>query len=211
MSMPSSGSSTPCSASTTSFSVTMQRTLQPPPPRRPPDRLVTQCHKVSAAALDLLIARAWPAREHVAIGSWVARLDGGVSRRANSVLPHGAGRPPDAARLDAWIDAALDLYRSRSLVPWIQVSGASWPADARATARRARLGDRHRPTLLLGGQPEPAPHSLGRHAPGAARRSLADAWWELDARGGAPEREVATAILARISDPVGFAVGQRQG
>jgi ribosomal protein S18 acetylase RimI-like enzyme len=31
------------------------------------------------------------------------------------------------------------------------------------------------------------------------------AWWELDGRGGAPEREIAGAILERIPEPVAFA------
>jgi GNAT superfamily N-acetyltransferase len=160
---------------------------------------------VNARTLDLLVAGAWPAREHVPIGQWVARLDAGVTRRANSVLPHGTGAPPAAAQLDSWIDAAGELYRQHGLVPCVQVSGACWPAslEERLAIRGWTTGiDR---TLLLVGSLEPIPATWQVTLESRLTDRWLAAWWELDGRGGAPEREIAAALLERIPCPVAFA------
>lgn len=160
---------------------------------------------MEARELDLAIARAWPARTRVAVGPWTARLDAGVTRRANSVLPHGSGAAPDAATLDAWLRTATALYGRRGLIPWIQLSQAAWPPtlERELEARGWATGiDR---TLLLGG---PLPGDDSRHEVRLASRPTADwiaTWWALDARGGALERAAAAAILARVDEPAAFA------
>jgi len=157
-------------------------------------------------ALDLAIARAWPAREQVTIGPWTARLDAGVTRRANSVLAHGEGPAPVAAVLDGWLEAAELLYRTRGLTPWIQVTDASWPPGlaAELAARGWVTGiDR---TLLLGGPvPTAASPLLDVHLAPRPEPAWVETWWEVDPRGGAPELESAAAIIARIRQPAAFA------
>ena len=156
-------------------------------------------------ALDLAIARAWPAREQVAIGSWTARLDAGVTRRPNSVLPHGGGRAPDAAVLDGWLEATEKLYRGRGLTPWLQVTGAAWPRclAAELAARGWETGiDR---TLLLSGPLPPAGTALDVRLASRPDAVWLETWWAVDPRGGSPELEAAAAILARIGEPTAFA------
>lgn len=165
-------------------------------------------------ALDLAIARAWPAREELAVGPWTARIDAGVTRRPNSVLPHGEGTPPAAGVIDDWLRTVVQLYRGRGLTPWLQVTRAAWPAglDGLLGARGWQTGiDR---TLLLTG---PLPEAGG--APGLPgidvqievqldprpQGSWLETWWSVDPRGGAPQRDAAAAILDRIGDPAAFA------
>lgn len=131
-------------------------------------------------------------------------MDGGVSRRANSVLPHGAGPQPGAARLNGWIDAAVDLYRARSLVPWIQASSASWPNGLEQLLERRGWTIGIDRTLLLGGNLKPTRTTRDVTLQLRLDDRWLNAWWELDGRGGAREQEVASAILARISDRVAF-------
>ncbi len=156
-------------------------------------------------ALDLAIARAWPAREQAAIGPWTARLDAGVTRRANSVLAHGDGPTPVTAVLDGWLETSEQLYRARGLTPWIQVTDASWPPDlaAELAARGWETGiDR---TLLLAGPVPTAESPLDVRLAPRPEPAWVETWWEVDPRGGAPELESAAAIIARIREPTAFA------
>jgi N-acetylglutamate synthase len=160
---------------------------------------------MSTRALDLAVARAWPARELVPIGPWTARLDAGVTRRPNSVLPHGDGPAPDPPVLDGWLRATERLYVDRSLTPWIQVTGAAWPPglEHELAARGWETGiDR---TLLLAG---PVPTDAGRLDARLAPRpepAWLATWWTVDPRGGASQLESAAAIISRIAEPVAFA------
>lgn len=160
---------------------------------------------MEAHVLDLAIARAWPAREEVPIGPWTARLDAGVTRRPNSVLPHGHGPPPDTGVMDDWLRIVLRLYRRRGLTPWIQVTGAAWPPglERELEARGWETGiDR---TLLLTGAVPAAGSELDVRLASRPQHSWVETWWSVDARGGALQRESAAALLARIGEPAAFA------
>jgi N-acetylglutamate synthase len=158
-----------------------------------------------ARTLDLALCRAWPAQEEVAIGSWTARLDAGVTRRANSVLPHGAGPPPGTATLDEWLRAAVRLYRDRGLTPWFQLTGAAWPPglEQELGVRGWETGtDR---TLLLTGDIFREEGSFEVRLAPQPHHAWLETWWSGDSRGGATHLGSAAAILARIRGPVAFA------
>jgi N-acetylglutamate synthase len=74
------------------------------------------------AALDQLLADAWPADVTVVRDGWRFRWTSGVTRRANSALPVDGGG--DVAALVAF---AEDFYRSRRASPLFLVSDASAP------------------------------------------------------------------------------------
>ena len=75
------------------------------------------------AELDRLQLRAWPAAHEETLAGWQLRFTGGVTRRANSVLPHGPA-PPDIDAALARVDAA---YTERDLDPRFLVSPAASP------------------------------------------------------------------------------------
>lgn len=166
-----------------------------------------------AARLDDLAARAWPALDTVRLGDWTLRFAGGVTKRANSVLP--SGEP--GSGLGAAIDAVEQEYRSRGLVPTFQVSRASVPVGLEAAlAERGYREDA--PTLVLvrdlgdafdavetGDAFETRGTADARTDSGAEPGvvSIADApsddwldlWWSVDGRGGAAELELGRRVL----------------
>ena len=77
------------------------------------------------ADLDRFQQRAWPATHEEAHGGWRLRFTGGVTRRANSVLPHGPA-PPDVAAVVAYVEAA---YAERDLDSRFLISPAASPPD----------------------------------------------------------------------------------
>lgn len=159
--------------------------------------------------LDVLGARAWPPLEEVRIGDWRLRFAGGVTGRANSVLPLGpeGAAPPAGDELAARIAAVEHAYRERGLPPRFQLTASAWPPGlANALVRRgyaeaaltlvmtATLADVEPaapPGWELAVRPEPSSDWL-------------DTWWMVDGRGGAAEFELARAILARIEQPCLF-------
>lgn len=76
------------------------------------------------AALDEIMSRGWRALEEEALDGWVARFSGGVTKRANSVLPLLA---PEDTRLA--IEAIEERYSSRGLPAIFQISPDAKPAD----------------------------------------------------------------------------------
>lgn len=77
------------------------------------------------AMLDLLAARAWPARETEVHDGWWLRFNDGLHRRVNSVFPERDSRAPLAER----IADAETYYRRHRLPPRFQISPACQPAD----------------------------------------------------------------------------------
>jgi ribosomal protein S18 acetylase RimI-like enzyme len=160
---------------------------------------------LDARSLDLALARAWPAADEVAVGPWVARLDGGVTRRANSLLPLGVGAEPAVHDLDAWLSEAEGLYRARGLTPWIQIVPSVWPSALGRHLAAAGWETGIGPTLVLAG---PLPESRGGHAVQLDDDPTPDwigTWWSVDPRGGAAELTVARGILDRIRVERAFA------
>lgn len=89
---------------------------------RPPDG---EPSVALVAELDRLQLRAWPAAHEETLGGWRLRFTNGVTRRANSVLPHGP-TPPDIEDAIARVEAA---YAERGLKPRFLVSPAASPPE----------------------------------------------------------------------------------
>ncbi len=162
----------------------------------------------TAAHLDDLAHRGWPALETRAVGNWVVRWGAGVTKRANSVLPRG-----EVDDLDDAIDAVEADYRGRGLPPTFQLSAASRPAGlAGRLAARGYVEDSH--TLVQVADPRriaasAPPASLSAASPDVAARALAlsvadepdddwmGLWWSVDGRGDHADdlREAARRIL----------------
>ncbi len=76
--------------------------------------------------IELIASRAWPAREVEQYGGWFLRATGGVTRRANSVLPL---QPPASQSLNDAIQHAREFYERRGLPCIFQMTEASNPAE----------------------------------------------------------------------------------
>ena len=153
---------------------------------------------MTGADLDLAIQRAWPPAVTAPIGPWTARLDAGVTRRPNSILPHGGGPEPGDEELDALLDETVRLYERHGLTPWIQVTHAAWPPrlEARLAEREWQTGiDR---TLLLGG-----PVSNGDDTAFLDHRPSPEwvaTWWGVDPRGGDAQLAACRDLLGRVEN-----------
>ena len=75
--------------------------------------------------LEQVAANAWIAQETEKMGGWLLRANGGVTRRANSVLPLG----PPALPLDDAIDKVIEFYNKRNLIPRFQMTDTSKPQE----------------------------------------------------------------------------------
>ncbi|MFT2749726.1 GNAT family N-acetyltransferase [Clavibacter sp. Sh2036] len=159
--------------------------------------------RAAAALLDDLADRGWPAEHRERHGGWILRAAGGVTKRANSVLPAGPVDDTDAA-LDA-VEAFADRH---GIDPCVQVSPASEPADlaARLTARGyvaeartlVQVADAGAVVARLAeaGGADPA-LALALTVADAPDDAWLDAWWSVDGRGGTAELAVARGVLAR--------------
>lgn len=155
----------------------------------------------SAASLEAVSLRAWPAVEEAWQGGWLLRASGGYTRRANSVQP--IGEPGDA--LPAAIGRAAAWYRARTLRPVFKLTDIAVPATLdEALAEAGWLIEV--PTLVMtrppAAAPEPPPLPAG-HAlslDGDAGADWADAysrWHGLPADAAARH----LAIVGRIRPP----------
>jgi ribosomal protein S18 acetylase RimI-like enzyme len=186
----------------------------------------------TAAQLDDLAHRGWPALETHTVGEWIVRWAGGVTRRANSVLPRG-----DVDDLDAAIDTVESAYRDRGLPSTFQLSPASRPPTlASRLESRGYVEDAH--TLILVADAARVAAAAAPAAPASDRRGATTAatgtaigpvsvggapsdewmelWWSVDGRGGDVEREIARRILtgtpalyASLRDDAGIAAAAR--
>jgi GNAT superfamily N-acetyltransferase len=75
--------------------------------------------------LEQVAANAWIAQETERLGGWLLRANGGVTRRANSVLPLG---PPVIPVEDA-IEKVIEFYKARELIPRFQMTDTSKPQE----------------------------------------------------------------------------------
>jgi GNAT superfamily N-acetyltransferase len=154
--------------------------------------------------VDELLMQAWPPEQRVHVGSWLARLDAGVTRRANSVLPLGEGAQPDSRQLDDWLGRTVRLYRDRGLTPWLQVTDRAWPAGLeRALAARGWETSIDRTLILSGALPaaDTASVRLDDHP----HRAWVDTWWRVDPRGDAVALSALLRLFDRIASPKAFA------
>ncbi len=157
--------------------------------------------RAAAALLDDLADRGWPAEHRERHGGWILRAAGGVTKRANSVLPAGPVADPDAA-----LDAAEAFARAHGIPACVQVSPASDPADlaarlaARGYVEEARtLAQVAVADAVAGrlGEARLADPALTVTVAAAPDDAWLDAWWSVDGRGGSAELDVAHRILTR--------------
>ena len=176
----------------------------------------------TAALLDDLAHRGWPALETHAIGAWLVRWGGGVTKRANSVLPRG-----DVDDLDSAIDTVEAAYRGRGLPPAFQLSPGSRPSTlAGRLESRGYVEDSHTLVQVADVSRVAARASADPSGPderpgvvvlaGAPSDDWMALWWSVDGRGGDQEREIARRILtgvpalyASIQDESGTAAAAR--
>lgn len=83
---------------------------------------------MAPAQLDVLQQRMWVADDVRDVDGWQVRRSRGVTKRANSVLPHGT--PLDVPMAIALVE---QLYRQQGLAPCFQVTASTLPADLDAT------------------------------------------------------------------------------
>ncbi|GAA3010268.1 GNAT family N-acetyltransferase [Streptosporangium longisporum] len=161
---------------------------------------------------DRLVDQAWPAIHRVDADGWVLRASGGVTKRANSVLPLGGQDDLQAA-----VERAEGFYADRGLPSVFSIGGGATPGlDALLGARGYRVVD---PTLIMTADlPEEAGVSGGNgvsEGAGAAAgkigssvggvelagepsRAWLDTWWSVDGRIGADGLETAARILTGV-------------
>jgi len=141
-------------------------------------------------SLDELTRSGWPGLSEVDVDGWVVRISGGVTQRANSVLPRAA--PPDPAVALAEVERR---YREHGLPAVFQLSPDARPdgLDGLLVARGYRYGS---PTTVavadvgtaLDRLPDNDVHVTVATEPDPVWLAL---WWAVDGRGD--ERALATA------------------
>lgn len=135
--------------------------------------------RIAPAELDLLLQRMWVPDDVRVIDGWQVRTARGVTKRANSVLPHGT-----PLNLDMALQLVERLYRAKGLPPVVQVTPSALPAgldavlDARGYERvdealvmvadlddvLAAAGERTRP-VHAAGSPDEAYQRLAYETP----------------------------------------------
>ncbi|MEU4832877.1 GNAT family N-acetyltransferase [Streptosporangium sp. NPDC023615] len=141
---------------------------------------------------DRLVDQAWPAIHRVDVDGWVLRASGGVTKRANSVLPLG-----EQDDLRAAVERAEGFYADRGLPCAFSIGGGATPGlDAMLEARGYRTVD---PTLVMtAGLPQGGARESGIEFAEAPSRAWLDTWWSVDGRSGADGLETAARILTGV-------------
>ena len=160
--------------------------------------MMVDCYALNmtvAVDLDDLMRQGWPAHAEVPVDGWIARLSGGITQRANSVLP--LAEPADLA---AALDRVERLYREHGIAPSFQLGPTTRPADlddvlahrgyriqnrtsievAPVEDMLAALAEVDAARVRIGATPEP---------------DWMDLWWSVDGRGDESARATAYRIL----------------
>ncbi|MFC4851920.1 GNAT family N-acetyltransferase [Actinophytocola glycyrrhizae] len=155
---------------------------------------------------DELMRAGWPATDEVAVDGWVARFAGGVTQRANSVLPFAA--PAD---LGAALLRVERLYATRGLPTVFQLGPSAQPAglDDVLAARGYEFGSPTSIQTAPVGDVRPDPSVRIAESPSD---EWLDLWWRVDGRGDQSALDVAAEILcggpalyATVRDTAGVA------
>jgi ribosomal protein S18 acetylase RimI-like enzyme len=151
---------------------------------------------ITAAGIDHLMNRGWPAAHSTEHDGWLVRRAAGVTLRANSVLP--AGAPYDLGNA---LDYVETLYQAHGITPSFQISPAAQPADldAQLAARGYEIKSRTlvqcaAVTDVLAALPTP---TVDVNISPVADDAWMQFWWQNDGRGGPAEQVVARQILDR--------------
>ncbi|HEU5024806.1 MAG TPA: GNAT family N-acetyltransferase [Spirillospora sp.] len=158
---------------------------------------MTRCSTVPGPRdLDGLVAAAWPARSVQDIGGWLLRHAGGVTKRANSVLPLEA--PHD---LEAALARAEGYYTDLGLPTVFSLSDRARPEglDAVLEARGYEVVD---PTLGMAAEIAGPYERDGVRIADEPSPDWLDVWWSVDGRYD-DELPLATEILTGV--PAGYA------
>ncbi|HEX6355026.1 GNAT family N-acetyltransferase [Actinophytocola sp.] len=156
--------------------------------------------------IDQLMRAAWPALEEVPVDGWLARFSGGVTQRANSVLPLAA--PVDLDRALTRVEA---LYADRGLPAIFQLGPDSEPGtlDRVLAERGYETGS---PTSIQTAKIDGVTRPAGVAVAEAPDQDWLDLWWAVDGRGDADALSLAVKILtggpalyATINDEYGAA------
>lgn len=145
----------------------------------------------------------WPAETVEHHFGWKLRYNGGVTRRANSVLPIEAG---GALSLDVRILSAEHFYRKHNLAACFMISPAARPEglDAALESRGYRVEGG---SLVQGAEIATVQAIRGSDAEIVLSRDLTDSWRAGYLEGeGADRRRKITGIMQRISSAKRFAV-----
>jgi ribosomal protein S18 acetylase RimI-like enzyme len=142
--------------------------------------------------LDDLMDAAWPAPATQDVDGWRVRLGGGVTRRANSVLPRATPRDVDAALRE--VEAA---YGTAGLPPRFQLSPASQPPDlADLLAARGYVAEA--PTTVMTAPLAPTELPGDVTVAEAPDEEWFGLWWSVDGRGSPEQAAAARAILTGV-------------
>lgn len=147
-------------------------------------------------SLDETMSRGWQALTEELVDGWRCRFSGGVTKRANSVLP--LAEPRDVA---AAISGIEDRYAGKGLPAVFQISPDSLPTDLDALlAERGYLLDS--PTLVQylpledSGNQAPVPVDARIELSGLPGQGWLKAFWEVEGPHGAPQQGISRDILA---------------
>jgi len=143
---------------------------------------------ILGSVFDELMRAGWPALEEVAVDGWVARFSGGVTQRANSVMPLTA--PGD---LDHAVRHVERLYADRGLPVVFQLDDTD--LDRVLDARGYEFGS---PTVIQTARTSTVLAALGTHDVDIAETPSTDwldLWWSVDGRGDADALAIAEKIL----------------
>ncbi len=161
--------------------------------------------------LGELGADAWPAETTERLHGWRLGFTGGVSRRANSVLPN---RWDGRVRLDAAVAEVEGRYRARRLRPCFKMTSASLPPDLHSVldARGYRPEGSTRVLTATVGAVRTACSGAGAQQVRLDRAAtpawMATSWCERDRQTEVP---VLRAVVERITAPHLFALAVRDG
>lgn len=149
---------------------------------------------ISISGLDGLMNGSWRARSEVDVDGWIVRLSGGVTQRANSVLP--VATPRDVGKA---ITRVEQLYADHGVPPSFQISPAARPVglDHLLADRGYELRS---PTRV---QVAAIEDVMRRLPPSSSDVTVRDEpsqdwlrlWWAVDGRGDAHAQVIARNIL----------------
>jgi N-acetylglutamate synthase len=165
---------------------------------------------ILSGVLNELTRAGWPALEEVLVDGWVARFSGGMTQRANAVLPLAAPADPHDA-----VDRVEKLYADRGLPVVFQIGPGTRPdgLDQVLADRGYEFGS---PTSIQTADVDHVLRVLGdTHEADIAEapdRAWLDLWWAVDGRGDDTALAIAEKILtggpalyATVSDHEGAA------